>query len=1521
MAYKLNGKAYTNHALMDEVIYNIKIILNGIILKNTRLADEYEDEDMMLQADYLLAIDNGSMALNFFPFTEDMLLAYGYDHIQATDIMVDWTLIPKEDRVELLQFCNKWFMDHYVEKNPYYRHLNGLPEYGTDEYNIYIDPNNPKLIDDDANTNFNFSVPLHEYSTKEINTLEALGIMKDIKAQYTGFHYSYLSNLGSRRIDPIKARVAEQWDILYMPEVEFLVKSRFKQVYAINKDIYMRHTYQEAYIYMSDYYDEMVMLMILCQTMTDLITELPEWYIRRDIFDLRSVKYFLDSNGVAFFKEIPLKFQVKIVKNLNRLIKYKSTTKNVLDILEIFRQEGTTVYKYYLFKKFLYNKNIKTDPDHPPLPEKFYMEDYSWDFGDEDEDEIVYDAEDGYLWDMGCEETDEIVRTGELRWIDFGDEDDNSLMTGEETDKEADGKERDRTIHDENGNVYQLEFVRTPIDGCYDDYIKDEIYRESYDTVTLQDEYWDGEDIHYLVRNNHLKKDFTIEGTKYMFLDYSISASDYFYQVSYFLGLLFNSNIDTDDITVSVPSINTEVDFSLIDLCVFLVCLSAKFNNLSLDVKMPVNLKDEHVHPFYKYIYANGGMFYDGPEDTPPEPEPEEPEGWMDSYYDFGDEEADDIKYDPLYGTMYDMGNHFDIDPDKDLLVYDFGEITETSVESQTPPKKDPWYVSWAENGGALTVVGSDQAIKDYLSHTKFIAPEDWTLGNWYDFGKEGKGGTFDFGDESVDIVEVAAIHYDGTDLDSDPLTEEEAATFNFGDEDEDTVEVQDEYLQTLNAAHNCVGDNYNYDFYDESDNVDFMPVYHKYHRMYDFNLGDPDYDPVPPPPVNVPYPWWEEGVEFHPYEMELDGRHPNPNHDKLGTNHNWANGGKGVRYTQVTHDTFYNWMNTNNPQLFIPTTGRIYGFNVTVNIEEIKKNIAVRHSDFEFLHGYTLEDFGLENYDTTKKISSIEDLIKIYRTNTECYKNLEQHLENNRDTRDKMVIMTYLFNSLFTVPLDKSFYRLKDGQIASSYDEILKERNLILYKYYKELMNEPDPEARKDMTRDILNQIVSILEYYTSADDMKYVWSWIPTNSFQAITEYIQLMINFFKSWKVYFLDPHVTYRLDDKKENMVGFGDQIVETRIGQWISDNYSITDSISIDVHRFIEENGGIKKEVVDIMAYHQPDVTRENNFIDGRYPLLTDKEKDEMGVANGGQADRLLAIPYIKADGGNVAARFDVYHLDGAGTIDMQEYLTLDGGNVFNFCDMKFPMHQNWEDDFSIADGGNVEDSLSSSTSISSYIKEITWEDFSFRMASHYDFGDEEHDDVVLDETKGKLYDLGDEITIDPKHEIRTYDFGEITETSIENPTSPGYKPENDENNGLMIGEYYLIHDVIVSTRKKNDIRVLWDGIYLGAIFVTQQELDDLKNEMVTSQTDYINIMTEMKNKLSDIPSFDNIESSIEAHFSDLFENPELVLKDKEDHQELETANGYTDQRINDLIQWFNDMVPFDDWEFKPEKEA
>ena len=38
MAYTINGKVYTEHPLMDEMIYNLNIIMKNIEVKNEEMA-------------------------------------------------------------------------------------------------------------------------------------------------------------------------------------------------------------------------------------------------------------------------------------------------------------------------------------------------------------------------------------------------------------------------------------------------------------------------------------------------------------------------------------------------------------------------------------------------------------------------------------------------------------------------------------------------------------------------------------------------------------------------------------------------------------------------------------------------------------------------------------------------------------------------------------------------------------------------------------------------------------------------------------------------------------------------------------------------------------------------------------------------------------------------------------------------------------------------------------------------------------------------------------------------------------------------------------------------------------------------------------------------------------------------------------------------------------------------------------------------------------------------------------------
>ena len=1189
MAYSMNGKVYTDHSLMDEIIYHTKKILNNIVLKNDSDADENETELSLEQSDYFMAIKNGSMDISFFPLTTDLLIQYGYDSLQAKIFVKDRSRIPKEDREDLLAYCNNWFLNQYEEINNYYRMLNGLPEYDTNEYDIYVDPNNEKLLLDDANTDFNFSIPIHEYTDDEINVLDSLGILDEIKNTYTGKHYRYLRYLGAKRIDIYTARKAANWDILYMPSVEYLVKTRFKEIYTINRDIYLRRTYQDAYKFQSNYYDEIIMILILCQTFSDMIVDIPEWYIRRDVFDLRTVQYFLESQGVKFFKVIPLKYQIRIVKGMNKLIRYKSTTKNINDILNIFGVSGTTVYKYYLFKKFVKTTHNRTIIDNTPV---IWEMDDEYDFGDEELTEEILDRTDAEIYDFLDESVSDFDPTLELHEYNFGNEDASTVYTDEESDKKDNYNEENKIIIDEYGNIYDLEFVKVPVNESYDDYIKDSIYRMKYDDLTLSDPYWDGEDVHYYVRNQIVQKDFTIEGTKYMSLDYKISFSEYIYQMNYFLGMIFTIDINMDDIRIAIPEINSTTEFKLTDIFILLYCLSSLYDNRLINIRTP-KIKTGKKHDYYNYLIFNGGMPWNGDDPyVPPEPEPEP--GFEVPYLDFGEEGIDNFIRDKLYIELYDFGYQNTIDLSLPLNNYDYGEVNGESYE------------------GIYQITPT---------------PNGWLMGNLYDYTSE--DGNYVPPKKNKNFVG-------------------DAEDYNFGDE----------YIENIDIA------NANLRYYD------FLSEEIKYIAYEEPKLPDED----------VEHYW--DNLEKGSFTEILDGGPVNINR-KFRRD---INGGD-KEYSKVTHETHYEWMRWDNPDLFVPTTGRIFGFNLSADLEEIEKNISVRHSDFGFEKGYTLKDFGCDTFVTATKISSIDELMYIYKENTKCYKALEEKL-TDINTRDEYVILQYVFNSLFTKPFDFDLYRLKNGEIADTYDQILKERNYTLYKYYSELLKEKDLEVRKDNIRGVLNDITGTLEYYLKSDYLQYIFQFVPTYSFEAINQYIHLMIDFFKSWKVYFLDPTVTYVLDDKKDNKVGVGDMMTEVKIKTWYTDLSNVSDFCIVKpIHYLTDENASMSKEIIDMYSYHVSDVTDETEF-DGGYANSSLLRSNNYSLLDGGGVEDSSCIPFVMINAGNVSARKEIYDLDGGGVLEMQEYLNVDGLHCQDYYST-FPVANDFSVESFSVDGGTV----------------------------------------------------------------------------------------------------------------------------------------------------------------------------------------------------------------------------------------
>ncbi len=507
MPYIVNGKTYTSYPLLDEIVYNCKLILGGIVVKNEYVALLYETEETLAEQEILFRCKLGTMTFEYMFLSADMLIEFGYDPSIVNQYVEDRNLIPEEDRDELLKFSMQYYIDHYVEKNKYYRSLMGLPEYGTDKYNVYLTPNDFPS-DFDIST-VDFSIPIHEQPYLVISVIKDNGVLDKLINNYRSFNYSYLRFLGDLSLDPYICRKAKKWDILYIPTVNSGIQFRFQELYDINRQIYLKRTYQNAYAFRSDYFDHILIFILLAQTFSDMINDAPEYFIRKDVFDIKTVQFFLEAYGVPYFDEIPLKYQIKIVKNINQLLKYKSTEQNFEDIINLFGLREIFLYRYYLYKK----RRV--------------------------------DSEGHYVEDPDL------------------------------------------------NKKYELLFIEVLLGDTYDNYIKNLVYRNSYEEITSQDQYWDGTDDHDVVKQKILEKEFTIEPTKYLTIKADINYTEYQRQLIFLLGLIVDSRLNSKDLTVAINSISEGANFRLSDSLIFLELLNYLETELDITIRKPEDNNEE----------------------------------------------------------------------------------------------------------------------------------------------------------------------------------------------------------------------------------------------------------------------------------------------------------------------------------------------------------------------------------------------------------------------------------------------------------------------------------------------------------------------------------------------------------------------------------------------------------------------------------------------------------------------------------------------------------------------------------------------------------------------------------------------------------------------------------------------------------------------------------------------------------------------------------------------------------------
>ena len=299
---------YTDNPYMDVLIYNTKILALGSVAKNQTEADKYETINTIKASDiYIACIENRAYFDLFKPYPTWAIMKSSIPESIKQDCIVDNDNIPENKRDELTNMMVTYTLENYEERNEYFRKLNGLPVYGDDGIFITED-----MIPEDAVIS-DITLPIHKMPDTDIEILYTFGVIDKLKEKYPDA--IYLNFLGSKRISIYKARLAQNFELLYVPNCEVPeIRSKYIDLYIKNTDFTNRTVYSEAFKFQSDYYDSFISLFIAIQTIIDIITNLQINILNKEIFDARTLRYLFESYGIPYYSDIPIKDQVATIE-------------------------------------------------------------------------------------------------------------------------------------------------------------------------------------------------------------------------------------------------------------------------------------------------------------------------------------------------------------------------------------------------------------------------------------------------------------------------------------------------------------------------------------------------------------------------------------------------------------------------------------------------------------------------------------------------------------------------------------------------------------------------------------------------------------------------------------------------------------------------------------------------------------------------------------------------------------------------------------------------------------------------------------------------------------------------------------------------------------------------------------------------------------------------------------------------------------------------------------------------------
>lgn len=343
-----NQLSFTQSAILD----NIKIILENSIVKLSVDASKYDTLDIIRASDKYLNAKQELDIFESYPYYEPSTIEKAgiTDKEKIYNYHGNKYLIPRNKRDLVLKYKRELIIKEYVEQNDYYRELLGLPPIEADESEfLYLTESQMKFYDIDEVR------PIHDYPKEILSKLERKVIPDLIKEHPDK---TYLKHMGSKAVDLVRARTAKNFEIIfYDGDIDQMFVSKFFETYNFCREYFVSIIYNADLRSVYPYYDNFICMNIMMMTIQRFIVDVIQMSIDRDFFDLLSIKKMFNVYGVPFFESLPLDYQRTIVKHLNILVRTKSTDKCLYDIANTLMYERISVYKYFLIKEKILDKN------------------------------------------------------------------------------------------------------------------------------------------------------------------------------------------------------------------------------------------------------------------------------------------------------------------------------------------------------------------------------------------------------------------------------------------------------------------------------------------------------------------------------------------------------------------------------------------------------------------------------------------------------------------------------------------------------------------------------------------------------------------------------------------------------------------------------------------------------------------------------------------------------------------------------------------------------------------------------------------------------------------------------------------------------------------------------------------------------------------------------------------------------------------------------------------------------------